>query len=128
MHRLPLRVLVVDDHEDVADTWAMLLRMHGFDVAVALDGVEALVVAEARRPHVILCDIRMPRLDGYGVAKELCEKGKDRPFLVAVTAHGSDEDRRRSHEAGFDRHFVKPADPDEIVLLLQRLASSLAGG
>jgi CheY-like chemotaxis protein len=127
MNRLPLRVLVVDDQADSVASWALLLRMRGHEVAVAGDGVEALAVAAAHRPHVVLCDIVMPRLDGYGVARKLREGGKDRPFLVALTARSSDEDRQRCREAGFDRHLVKPADPDEVVQLLKGLASALPG-
>jgi CheY-like chemotaxis protein len=125
--RPALRVLVVDDQPDTVDAWAMLLRLHGHAVAVALDGLEALAIADAHGPHVVLCDITMPRLDGYGVASKLRQKGPARPFLVAVTAHCSDEDRRRCLEAGFDRHLTKPAEPAEVVQLLKDLASRLAG-
>jgi CheY-like chemotaxis protein len=125
--RPALRVLVVDDQADIVDTWAMLLRLQGHEVAVALDGLEALVVAEAHGPHVVLCDITMPKLDGYGVARKLREKGPARPLLVAVTARCSEEDLRRCREAGFDRHLVKPAEPDEVVRLLQEFAGRLTG-
>jgi CheY-like chemotaxis protein len=120
-----LRVLVVDDQADTADTWALLLRMLGHEVAVALDGLEALVVADAHDPQVVLCDIAMPKLDGYGVARKLQEKGPAKPYLVAVTARCSEEDRNRCLEAGFDRHLAKPAEPAEVEHILREVASRL---
>jgi CheY-like chemotaxis protein len=120
------RVLVVDDCADIAASWQMILEMAGYEVAAAHDGLEALVLIDRHDPHIILCDLMMPRLDGYGVAKKLQERSKPKPFLVAITAHGSDEDRRRCFRAGFDRHFTKPVDAATILELLGDVLALLA--
>ena len=105
-----LRVLVVDDNEDAAETVAVLLDLWGHDVRTAMDGFSALAAAAELDPEVILLDIGLPRLDGYEVARRLRESG-NRALVVAMTGYGRDEDRRRSREAGFDEHLVKPVDP-----------------
>jgi CheY-like chemotaxis protein len=125
--RPALRVLIVDDQADIVYTWAMLLRLYGHEVAVARDGLEALAVADAHRPHVVLCDITMPRLDGFEVARRLREKGPAKPLLVAVTARCGDGDRERTLEAGFDRHLHKPAEPAAVVQILEEVACRLSG-
>src|SRR5947207_5355357 len=113
------RVLVAEDHPAAADTLAVLLALHGHEVRVAHTGPEAVRLAAGWEPEVVLCDIGLPRLDGYAVAGELRGRaGTAGCLLVAVTAYGSDEDRRRAAEAGFDHHLVKPVDPAELVALL----------
>jgi PAS domain S-box-containing protein len=114
-----LRILVVDDHRDAAESLAMLLRLDGHDVRVAHDGPEALSVAQNQLPHLAFLDIGMPGMDGY----ELCRRMRAQPalretLLVALTGWGQEEDRRRSREAGFDRHLVKPVEPDSLTRLL----------
>ena len=104
-----LRILVVDDNRDAADTLETLLSYSGHSVKVAFDGLQAVEVAEAFRPEVILLDIGLPRIDGY----EACRRIRAQPWardatLVALTGWGQREDRRKSAEAGFDRHLVKP--------------------
>jgi signal transduction histidine kinase len=119
------RVLVVDDNRDGAESLAMLLRLWGHEVRVAYDGPSALRLAEAERPEVVLLDIGLPGMDGYQVARRLRERsGGARQLLVALTGYGQGEDRRRSQQAGFDHHLVKPLDPDE----LQRLLTARAAG
>ncbi len=114
-----LRILIVDDNPDGADSLAMLLRIMGNDIRTAYDGQEGLEVAGAFRPDVALFDIGLPKLDGY----QACRRIREQPWgknvvLIAMTGWGQEEDRRRSHEAGFDRHMVKPVDPQELMELL----------
>src|SRR4051794_23320734 len=121
-HR-PIRVLVVDDYRDNLESMAILLRLDGYEVEVALNGFAALKLAQAQQPDVVLLDISMPGMDGYQVARNLRAMFRGKPLLlIAITAGGFDEDRKRSQEAGFDLHLVKPADPDQIEELLRDFA------
>jgi PAS domain S-box-containing protein len=109
------RVLVADDNRDAAASLAMLLRALGNEVSVAGDGIEAVQAMHNFRPHVVLLDIGMPRLDGYGAAREIRRHPLGRDIrLVALTGWGQEEDRRRAREAGFDAHLVKPAELDAL--------------
>ncbi|MCM5679713.1 PAS domain S-box protein [Schlegelella sp. S2-27] len=113
------RVLVVDDNKDAALSLAMMLQMLGNETRTAHDGVEALSVAAGFRPEVILLDIGMPRLNGYDTARQMRQEPWGRHvLLVALTGWGQEEDRRRSREAGFDHHLVKPVDPAALERLL----------
>src|SRR6202035_1696475 len=104
-----VRVLIVDDNVDAAESLAMLLRLWGHEVAVAHDGPGALRAAETQPPEVALLDIGLPGMDGYELARRLRpQPGLERTVLVALTGWGQEEDRRRSQEAGFDHHLVKP--------------------
>ncbi len=105
------RILIADDNVDNADTLAMMLRAMGHEVCVARDGAAALHEAEHFAPDVALLDIGMPQLNGYDVARAIraAPWGRDL-LLVALTGWGQDEDRRRSHDAGFDHHLVKPVE------------------
>jgi PAS domain S-box-containing protein len=118
-----VRVVVADDNRDAADSLAALLSALGNEVAVAYDGVEAVEAARAFRPHVVMLDIGMPRLDGYCAAREI-RKHPDaqRIKLVALTGWGHDGDRRRAREAGFDAHLVKPAKLDALSRVLADVA------
>ena len=113
------KVLVVDDNRDSAMSLALLLELDGHEVRRAYDGLEALEIADDFRPEVTLLDIGMPRLDGYGAARELRQRdwAKD-TLLVALTGWGQQEDKRMAREAGFDHHMVKPVDPDALRRLL----------
>lgn len=105
------RILVVDDNQDSAMSLAMLLEIGGHEVRTAHDGLEALDVAETFLPDLVLMDLGMPKLNGYDAASRIREQGWGRSMiLVAVTGWGQDEDRRRTTEAGFDGHLVKPVD------------------
>jgi CheY-like chemotaxis protein len=115
------RVLVVDDCPDSAESMAILLRLDGYEVETATGGQAALRAAKARRPDVVLLDISMPGMNGYEVARQLRKMFHDDVGLIAITANGFEEDRLRCLEAGFDRHFVKPADPDEVERALWQL-------
>ncbi len=118
------RVLVVDDNADAANSLARLLtRLYGQDVRVSNDGASALEAAEEFRPEVVLLDIGMPEMDGYEVARRLRSRpGFEQTLLVALTGWGQQSDRRRSAEAGFDRHLVKPVDPELLEDLLAGVA------
>ena len=116
------RVLVVDDNVDAAVSLGMLLKLAGQDVRVAYDGPTALRQAIDFRPELILLDIGMPVMDGYEVCRRLRrQSGLDQATVVALTGWGQDEDRRRSHEAGFDHHMVKPVEPGALERLLEEL-------
>ena len=122
-----LRILVVDDYADNAESMAMLLRLDGNQVFVALDGPTALEMAEIARPDVVLCDISMPNMTGYEVARQLRMWFGNRPLLAAITAYSSNEARGQSLAAGFDYHFVKPVDPVEVRELLREFARNSKG-
>ncbi len=108
---LPRRILVVDDNVDAAASLAMMLRMMGHEAQTAHDGLAAVEVAASWQPDVILLDIGMPRLNGYDACRQIRERPCGRDFfIVALTGWGQDEDKRRSKEAGFNAHLVKPID------------------
>ena len=113
------RVLVVEDNPDAAESLRLLLELSGYDVAVAGTGPDGVQIGREWRPEAVLCDIGLPGLDGYGVARSLrADPNTAHALLVAVTGYGQEEDRRKAREAGFDHHLVKPADPAEIRRLL----------
>jgi CheY-like chemotaxis protein len=120
MHHV--HVLIVDDYADNVNSLAMLLRFYGHEVDTALNGRSAISQARAHKPDVVLLDITMPGMDGYEVARQLRAIYHDQITIIALTANGSDEDRRRSVEAGIDRHLIKPTDPDKLEALLQELS------
>lgn len=120
-----VRVLVVDDYADNVESMAMLLRMYGHNVETARNGSAALRLAKAYHPEVVLLDIAMPEMSGYEVARQLRSMFQGNVVLIALTAYGFDEVRRRCLEAGFDHHLVKPADPVKLEQLIRDLASSL---
>ncbi len=119
------RILVVDDNPDATASLGMVLQFMGCEVRTATDGLEALEVAEAFQPEVVLLDIGLPKLNGYAVARRMRERpwGKC-AILIATTGWGQEEDRRRSLEAGFDDHWVKPLDPAALKQLLAKLLSA----
>jgi signal transduction histidine kinase/ActR/RegA family two-component response regulator len=118
-----LRVLVVDDNIDAADTLGALLDMNGHATRVANDGYQAIEMAQEFQPQVVFLDIGLPGMNGYEVARKLRETpGVERAFLVALTGWGTREDRERSSEAGFDHHLTKPADMNAVETLLSNLA------
>jgi DNA-binding response OmpR family regulator len=113
-----LRILIVDDNQDSAESLASLLSIHGNDVCTAYEGLQALEVAEDYRPEVILLDLGLPGINGFEIAKQM----RLSPVLagttiVAITGFGTENDRRLSRDAGFDYHLVKPVD----FTMLQRL-------
>jgi signal transduction histidine kinase len=121
----PLHVLVVEDNHDAAESLRSLLELHGHKVAVAYCGLDGVKAAERWQPDVVICDIGLPGLDGYAVAGKLRQNPSTaHALLVAVTGYGQNEDRCRSHEAGFDRHLVKPVDPEVLQAILLARADS----
>jgi PAS domain S-box-containing protein len=113
------RILLVEDNQDAADSLALLLRGKGHVVRTAYDGLEAIHVARAFRPEVVLLDIGLPEMDGLEVVRRLRkEPDLEGMRVVALSGYGTREDQQRSREAGCDDHVVKPADPDALLLLL----------
>ncbi len=119
------RLLVVDDNQDAANSLALLLSLQGHEVRVAHDGRAALELLNGYRPEVIFLDIGMPGMDGYEVARRVRrQRGLEAVRLAALTGWGQQEDRRRSAEAGFDHHLVKPVDPNALEEVLSRLKTA----
>ena len=118
------RILIVDDNRDSADSLAMLLEITGNKTFVAHDGDEAIAAVEKHRPEVVLLDIGLPKLSGHEVCRRVREQpwGKD-IVVIALTGWGQEEDRRKSQEAGFDSHLVKPVNYDELLELLGSLTN-----
>ncbi len=122
----PRRLLIVDDNFDAADSMAIMLRLRGHDVRVARDGPSALAMAAADPPDLALLDIGMPTMNGYELARRFRENpALQNVLLVAVTGWGHDDDRRRTKEAGFEFHLVKPV---EIAALEEVLAAAPRAG
>lgn len=120
------RILIVDDNKDSADSLSMLLEITGNKTYLAHDGIEAVEAIEKYRPEVVLLDIGLPKLDGH----EVCRRVREQPWgknivVIALTGWGQEDDRRKSEEAGFNGHLVKPVDYDK---LLELLSSFTNGG
>jgi PAS domain S-box-containing protein len=116
------RLLVVDDNRDAADSLATLLRLQGHEVRVAYSGMGALELTRTYTPDAAFMDIGMPGMDGYEVARRLRQQpGLERLILAALTGWGQKEDRRRTAEAGFDHHLVKPPEPQAVETVLAAL-------
>jgi signal transduction histidine kinase len=120
-----MRILVADDNYDAAQSLALMLSMEGHEVRTASNGVEALQLAEDFHPQVALLDIGMPKLDGYETARQL----RQRPWaksvlLLALTGWGQEDDKERARQAGFDRHLVKPLEPEMLSELLAPIAAT----
>jgi PAS domain S-box-containing protein len=117
----PRRVLVVEDNRDAAESLRELLRLDGHDVAVVRDGASALSRLEEFRADVVLLDIGLPRMDGFMVAHAIRARfahGSPRPRLLALTGHGSEEDRRAALRSGFDGHLTKPVEPAHLLRMV----------
>jgi CheY-like chemotaxis protein len=113
------RILIVDDNRDAAASLAMLLTVLGNDTRTAHDGLQAVELADAFRPDLIVLDIGLPKLNGYDACRRIRQQvWAQEMLIVAATGWGQQEDRRRSKEAGFDRHLVKPIDAAELNRLL----------
>lgn len=115
------RILVVDDNVDGAETLAMLLSLSGYETRTAFDGPSALSAAAQFQPHVVFLDIGLPGMNGYEVARRLrANSGLEAARLVALTGRGTEEDQRKSREAGFDAHLTKPVEPAAVDEVLAR--------
>jgi len=116
------RILVVDDHEDSVAMMAALLRSKGYEVATARDGTAALEIATRFSPEIVILDIGLPEIDGYESARRFRKlPATGRTFIIALSGYGTQQDRTRTHEAGFDYHLTKPVAPLELFHLLSRL-------
>ena len=114
-----LRILVVDDNLDAAESLAMLLAAEGHETRTANDGLEALDVAPPFEPDAILIDIGMPKMSGYEVCRRIRKQAWSKnTVVIALTGWGQDEDKRRTREAGFDFHLIKPVLPEALEKLL----------
>ncbi len=121
-HARARRVLVIDDNVDAADMLAEVLRTSGHEARVAHDGRDAIAEAQGLQPEVVFLDIGLPDMDGYEVARLLrAEPRASGAVLVALTGRGSEEDRQRSMDAGFDHHLTKPCDLEALDEILARL-------
>jgi len=119
-----LRVLVVEDNRDAAESLRLLLELLGHKVMVAYTGPDGVRAAVEWRPDIVLCDIGLPGMDGFGVAGTLRRNpATARARLIALTGYSRDEDRRHAREVGFDLHLVKPVDPHDLVNLLSPAGS-----
>lgn len=118
----PWHILVVEDNRDTANSMAQLLRLSGYSVDLAYDGLAGLAAGEAHWPDVVLLDIGLPGMNGYDVALALrAQNHIPRPTIIAITGYGTEESRKRSYESGIDYHMVKPVDPTELYETLDRV-------
>ncbi len=125
----PRRILVVDDNQDAANSLAMLLEQDGHHVEVAHDALTAMRQAQAHSPEIAFLDLGMPEMDGFQLARWFRGHATLGTVpLIAVTGWGQAEDRRRTSEAGFDEHFVKPVEPQAVRQVLERIATSTGRG
>jgi CheY-like chemotaxis protein len=119
------RVLLIDDNVDAAESLAQLLALSGHDARTASDGFEGLRVAEQFRPEVVFCDLGLPGMSGYEVARSLRALPHGREMiLAALTGYGQPADREKTAQAGFDAHLVKPVDPSVIESFLDDYAEA----
>jgi two-component system CheB/CheR fusion protein len=124
--RRKVRVLVIEDNADAAESLHLLLDQLGCESAIARDGAEGIAAALAAPPDVVFCDIGLPRLDGYGVARACRADPSTRgAYLVALTGYALPEDLRRAAEAGFDEHLAKPPPLAAIEAAVARAPASV---
>jgi CheY-like chemotaxis protein len=118
----PVKILVVDDNRDAADSLVLLLGMKGYETCAAYGGPEAVALADAEKPDVVLLDIGMPQMSGYDVVRELRHFSRQpRPRIYALTAYTQVSDRIAAKQAGFDGHLAKPVDLEVLLEMLRRV-------
>lgn len=123
MSQRPFRIVVADDNMDAAEALAIYLGLEGHDVKMAHNGLEAVRAVQEFQADFAFLDLGMPEMDGLEAARQIrAQAGGREVILVALTGWGQEEDKRRTREAGFDHHFVKPADPAALVQLLKSSA------
>jgi CheY-like chemotaxis protein len=122
-----LRILVVDDNLDAAEMLAALIEELGHEARTALDGPAALRMTEEWPPDLVFLDIGLPGMDGYEVARQLKRREHAHALLVALTGYGQESDRRKSFEAGFDQHIVKPPQFATIEAIIERTGRDVLG-
>jgi signal transduction histidine kinase len=118
-----LNIVVIEDSEDIAETLSAVLETMGHRVSVALSGESGLELIEAQKPQVVLCDLGLPQMDGVEVCRRVRKLSIGQPIMVALTGWGREDDRRRTMEAGFDDHLVKPIAADKLRQVLDGLFS-----
>lgn len=117
---MPRRILVVDDNADAADALALLLEIEGNDVRTAHSGLAALAEARTWMPDAMVLDIGLPDMDGCELARKMLAMSMTRaPLMIALSGYGGSGDIRRSHEAGFSHHLLKPVEPDALFAALR---------
>jgi CheY-like chemotaxis protein len=119
-------ILIADDNVDAGQSLGYLLRAYGHQVVVVEDGLNAVTEALRRRPQVVILDIEMPKLNGYEVARQLRAEGLSNCVLVALTGYAQERDRIRAREAGFDHHFAKPLEVDQLLAVLGEIGKPFA--
>jgi two-component system CheB/CheR fusion protein len=125
----PLRVVIVEDSLDTAESLGQLLDLLGYAVSLAHSGRRGVELVRKVRPDVVLLDIGLPEMDGFEVARELkADPATAGSHLVAITGYDQEEDRQRATAAGFEHHLVKPVDPDQLFKLLAGYARRAEGG
>lgn len=118
-----ITVLIIEDNHDLADSLGLLLQLAGHEVRVAYTGDDGLRAAFNWVPDVVLADIGLPELNGFEVASRIRQNpATAKMHLIAITGYGSEQDRRRAFENGFDQHLTKPADPAVLLRLLEQVA------
>jgi CheY-like chemotaxis protein len=123
----PLRVVIIEDDRDTAESLCLLLELLGHQVTIALTGERGIAAVREIRPDVVLCDIGLPDVDGFEVARTLhSDPATAGCPLVAITGYGREEDRRQAAAAGFAHHLVKPVDPDKLFELLAEYAGQVS--
>ena len=127
--RARLRILVADDDRDTTLTLATILGEEGYEVHTILRGDEVMALCRYLRPDVVIADVDMPGMSGYAVARELRERhGSLAPLLIAVSGKWTKEsDRMLGQAVGFDHYLLKPAEPRELLAILQRFSASVTG-
>jgi signal transduction histidine kinase len=123
-----LRIVLVEDNDDSAETLATWLEHLGHEVRVARTGPAGLALVLEARPDAVLCDVGLPEMDGVDVCRHVLREMSPAPVMVALTGWGMEADRRRTVEAGFSHHLVKPVAPDKLRALLQSLGSRVPLG
>jgi DNA-binding response OmpR family regulator len=121
-------VVVADDNPSMTGALRVVLQFWGWEVIVAHDGLGAVAAIREARPAVALVDIGLPDLDGHEVARLVRAEGAAPRLLVALSGYGEERDRRRSRDAGFDQHLVKPVDPEVLRATLTSVLSPTKGG
>lgn len=123
-----MRIVVIEDNDDAADTLAMWLESMGHQVRVARTGQEGVDLVREARPQLVLCDLGLPGMDGVEVCRRVFAlRMPSRPVMVALTGWGMEADRQRTGQVGFDRHLVKPVAPDALRDILLAVKGGQAG-
>lgn len=118
-----LKVLIIDDNKDLTEIMCDLIGFLGHKTICSQDGKDGIAMAKEHHPDVIICDIGLPVMDGYEVAQQLRKDDEIKEtFLIALSGYAGPEDRKRSREAGFDRHLAKPADISAIERVIAEAA------